>query len=225
MVHKLQTGNQDGRVNILLIPLTLMVLLFMGALGFGYWAYAGMQDYKNNVDTKIAAANEKAVAAEDIKKDAAYAEAEKSPFRNYKGPESLGAVQVAFPKTWSAYVDEGTVTGPILNGYFYPNVVPSLSSEASAFALRVQVVPQSYSNVLRAYVNFVSSKKGTVVPYALPKLPSIVGVRLDGEVVPRKQGAMIILPLRDKTLEVWTEAPAFVPDFNNNILPNLSFSP
>lgn len=213
----------DG--NVLVIPLALITLFFIAAAVFGYWAYGQYQDYKNNVDQKISAANDKAVAAEDVKKDAQFAEAEKSPFKVYKGPESFGAIQVTFPKTWSAYVDEGSVTSQGVNGYFYPNVVPSLTSRDSSFALRVQVLTRSYSSVLQSFSSFVTAKKGTIVPYALPKLPSVVGVRLDGEVVSQKQGAMIILPLRDKTLEVWTEAPAFLPDFNNNILPNLTFSP
>jgi hypothetical protein len=215
--------NEDG--NILLIPLVLITLFFIGAAGFGYWAYGQYQDYKVNVDKKVAVANEKAVAAEDIKKDAQFAEVQKSPFKLYKGPESYGAIQINFPKTWSAYIDEGTVTSQGVNGFFYPNVVPSLTSQDSSFALRVQVLSQSYSTVLQGFSSFTTSKKGTVVPYALPKLPSVVGVRLDGEVVSRKQGAMVILPLRDKTLKVWTEAPSFLPDFNNNILPNFTFSP
>jgi hypothetical protein len=36
---------------------------------------------------------------------------------------------------------------------------------------------------------------------------------------------MIVIPLRDKTLQVWCDRPEFLPDFNNNVLPNFSFSP
>jgi hypothetical protein len=53
----------------------------------------------------------------------------------------------------------------------------------------------------------------------------VTGVRVDGQIADNIQGSMIILPLRDKTQEIWTESNSFLPDFNNNILPNLTFSP
>jgi hypothetical protein len=130
-----------------------------------------------------------------------------------------------FPKTWSAYVDESGAGNMGVNGYFYPDIVPATNGKTSTFALRVVVMDQSYNNTMHSYLSFVTAKKGTVVAYSLPKLPKIVGSRLDGEIQPNKQGSMVILPLRDKTFEVWTESPQFLPDFNNNILPNLTFSP
>ena len=217
-------SNEHGTINVLVVPLALLVLLFLGAMAFGYWAYGGRQDYKNNVDQKIAVAVDKAKQDEDKKKDAEFAEEAKQPLKTYTGPEAFGAVKVSFPKTWSAYVDETSGSYGI-DGFFNPNTVPSIISQSSTFALRVQVVNQSYSNQLSGYQGFAKGGKGTITAYSLPKLPSVVGIRLDGEVVSQKVGSMIVLPLRDKTLKIWTEAPAFVPDFNNNILPNLTFSP
>ena len=40
-----------------------------------------------------------------------------------------------------------------------------------------------------------------------------------------KQGTMIILPVRDKTLKIWTEGNEFVGDLDKIILANLSFVP
>jgi len=217
--------NQAGNINVLIFPLVVCVLLLVGAAGFGIWAWQGRQDYKNNVDAKITVANEKAVKAEDIKKDADFAEQAKQPLKTFIGPEAYGALHVSFPKTWSAYVDTSGTNSYGVNGYFYPDVVPALSAKDSAFALRIVVTNQSYSSTMNTFSNFIPSKKGTITAYSLPKVSSVVGSRLDGEVQQNKQGAMIILPLRDKTLEVWTEAPQFLPDFNNNILPYLTFSP
>jgi hypothetical protein len=36
---------------------------------------------------------------------------------------------------------------------------------------------------------------------------------------------MVILPLRDKTLEISTEAAQYQPDFNTYVLPNVTFNP
>jgi len=48
---------------------------------------------------------------------------------------------------------------------------------------------------------------------------------LVGQIINGKKGSMVMFPLRDKTLKVWTEADQFVGDFNNSVLPNLTFVP
>jgi hypothetical protein len=53
----------------------------------------------------------------------------------------------------------------------------------------------------------------------------VVGSRIDGEISQKKQGAMIVMPMRDKTLRLWTESRDYVADFDNIILPGFSFSP
>lgn len=214
-----------GAVNILLVPLILVLLFFLAAAAFGYWAFTGRQDYKNNVDQKITAAVTQAISTEDAKKDAQFAQDAKQPLKTYSGPEQYGAVQLSFPKTWSGYVDDTGNGAAVVDGYFYPGTVPALNDQNSSFALRLQVVSQSYADVMRAYSSYVTAGKGTINPYALPKLPKVVGVRIDGQIANQKQGSLVILPLRDKTVEIWTEAPSFVPDFNSNILPNFTFSP
>ena len=216
--------NNSGNINVLVFPLVVTGLLLVGAIGFGFWAFTGMQDYKNNVDAKIATATEIAIKAEDVKKAAEFAEASKNPLKTYSGPDAYGSIRLQFPKTWSAYVDTSNGSIPV-NGYFAPDVVPSTIAQSSSFALRVQVQNQSYSNVMNTMNNFVSNKKGTATAYSLPKLPNVVGMRFEGEIQPNKQGSMIVLPLRDKTLQVWTESSSFKEDFDKNILPNLTFSP
>jgi hypothetical protein len=83
----------------------------------------------------------------------------------------------------------------------------------------------SYAQVTRALESQVKTGKIRTSAFTAPKVPGVVGIRVDGEVVTGKNGSMIILPLRDKTLKIWTESPQFVGDFNNIIIPNLSFVP
>ena len=215
----------NGSINVLLLPLIVVTLLFLGTAYFGYWAYTGRQNYKDNVDTLVAAGVNKAVSAEDTKKDAQFALAEEQPLKTYSGPGAYGSIQLQYPKTWSGYVNEDSNGDTDVDGYFDPNVVPDLEGLSSVYALRVQVVNEAYSDVMRNYTNNVTAKTLTATPYSLPKVPSVIGTRLDGTVALNKQGAMIVIPLRNTTLKVWTESTAFLPDFNNNILPNLSFSP
>jgi hypothetical protein len=216
--------NQNGSTSSVLI-FSLLVVLLLGALGFGSWAFMGKQDYKNNTDAKIAAAVVVANKVEDAKQAALYAEAAKNPLRTYNGPEAYGSIVVNYPKTWSGYVDATGNGSAALDGYFAPSVVPSISDQASVFALRVQVINQSYAQSVQAQTATQQNATSVVTAYSLPKVPSAVGVKVTGALSDNKSGVMVILPLRDKTLEISTYGSAYVNDFNTYILPNFSFSP
>ncbi len=211
--------------SVFVLPLVLAVLFLITAVVFGGWAYMNMLDYKNNSDAKVRTAVAAAKQDEDKVKDAAFAEQEKQPLKAYVGPAVYGSVTINYPKTWSAYVVDTHTSSPFVDGYFYPNVVPDTQSSSSSFALRVQVVQESYSSVLNSLSSYIQQGKTTVRPYAAPKVPSIVGSRVDGSLSGSKSGSMILLPLRNMTLKIWTEAPQFQNDFNNNILPNFTFAP
>lgn len=218
------SGNSRG--NALLVPVILLALLFIGATVFAVWAFGGRQDYKNSVDAKIAsavAANTQKVQAADAKQ---YAEAAKNPLKTYTGPDAYGSVKVSYPKTWSLYVDTTDSNTP-LDAYFHDDYVPSTQSNQT-YDLRVQVVASSYSSQLQNYQSVVTTGNAKVVPYALPKVPSVSGSEITGQIQPsdpNSNGTMILLPLRDKTLKIWTESPSYMANFTTYILPNLTFSP
>jgi hypothetical protein len=224
--------NQNGAISAIALSLIFSVVFLVAAVSFGAWAYSSRQDYKNNVDAKIASAVAVAKQQESSAKDKQFAEDEKKPLRTYNGPEAFGSLQIMFPKTWSGQVDDGGSSGSgALSGYFYPGIVPSVSSSntTTLFALRVQVLNQSYSSVVKGMQSELSQRKNvTITPYALPKLPKVVGIQLSGPIFTNdtgKTGQMVIFPLRSQTLKLWTEGTQFSTDFNNNILPNFTFSP
>lgn len=214
--------NSQGALNALLIPLILVILLFIGAIGFGIWAFSGREDYRANTQEKIDAAVDIAQQQEASRKDAEFAEKEKLPLKEYSGPAAFGSVVIMYPKTWGAYVSEKQTGTTPVDAYFNPSFVPGTDTDAS-YALRAQVVEQSYSQVLRQYDSLVKNAKVSAQPYIPAKVQTVTGMRLDGEIVPGKQGAMVIVPMRDKTLKLWTESPNYLGDFNNIILPNYSF--
>ena len=213
-------------LSALLIPFILSVVFLVGAVIFGGWAYAKMVDYKNNVNLKVQAAVVLAKQQEAAAKDQEFTQKYNEPFRTYTGPSAYGSVSVQYPRTWSAYVNDTNTGSPFIDGYFYPNVVPSITSTSSAFALRIQVVSESYSTVLTQATGLVQQGKTKVAPFTAPKVPSIVGARLDGQLInqTQKSGSMVILPLRNTTLMLWTETPQFQTDFEN-ILQNFTFAP
>lgn len=219
------SGNEHGAINALLLPLIAAVLLFIGALVFGMWAYGGRQDYKDNVDAKIAVAVAAAKQAESQAKEKEFAERDKNPLRTYTGPSEFGSISIQYPKTWSAYVADDNQGSPFVDGYFQPSVVPNIQSENSVFALRVQVVDANYSDELQAFSDAVNTGKVAVQPYAAPKVPKIVGSKVTGQLTDKLTGEKVLLPLRDKTLEIWTESTQYQPDFDNIIMANLTFQP
>jgi len=217
--------NQNGAINILLVPFILALLFLLTALGFGVWSFTGRQDYKINVDQKISAAVELAKQQESTEKDKQFAEAEKKPLKTYSGPQASGSLVIQYPKTWSSYVDDTTVGGTPVDGYFYPGSVPSITATSSTFALRVQVLAQAYSDVLASLAGQQQSGLLTIDAYKLPRVPGVVGVMVNGQIEANKTVSMVILPLRDKTIEISTQGDQFRSDFTTSILPNVTFSP
>lgn len=225
--------NQDGTASGLLIALIVAVMLLVILGVFTASTYSKEQDYKNNVDQKINVAVAAAVQRQQATDKQNYEQAAKLPLSTYKGPEADGSIIIKYPKSWSSYVDtSGNSSGgggnALIDGYFYPGTVPSIEAEQSGdagganFALRVQFINDSYSDSLS---NLQQQTGIEVKPYSLPKVPSVVGVRVTGQIEQNKTGDLIVLPVRGQTLEVWTEGNQFESDFTNSILPNLSFSP
>ncbi len=213
--------NQRGS---LLIPFVLVLLLFFGATGFGIWAFASRQDYKNNVAPKIAAAVAIAQQQTSSQKDNEFAQAQKQPLKSYNGPSTYGSLVVKYPKTWSAYISTSDQGGTPVDGYFQPDFVPGTQSTTD-YALRVQVLSIPYSQALQSFSAYAKSGAASISAFRAAKVPDDLGSRIEGQLTSTKHGIMILLPIRDKTLKIWTEAGQFQADFNNNILPNLTFSP
>jgi len=218
------SSRQEGSINILLIPLILAVLFLFMALGFGLWAYSGRQDYKNNTDAKVAAAVEVAKQQTATEKDNEFIEREKEPLKVYQGPSSYGTISMQYPKTWSAYVDESGKGSNGVDGYFQPNFVPGVSSGAN-YATRLQVVNRTYADELKAHDGTVKQGTTKASPYQPPNVNNVVGTQLTGELGDNKSGVMVLLPLRDKTIRLWTESDQYVNYFNKYVLPNFKYVP
>jgi type II secretory pathway pseudopilin PulG len=208
----------------LLASLVIAVILLIGVGVFALSSYQKEQDYKNNVDQKVAVAAQAAKQQESAVKDKEFAEISKSPLKSYVGPEDYGSIVLKYPKTWSGYVVNQS-DSPYLDGYFEPGVVPDSQNEDSVFALRIQVTSDSYSSVLSNFQSQVQDGSVKIVPYHLPKVPGVVGSKITGQIQDQKTGTLILLPLRANALQIWTESGHYLNDFNKYIIPNLTFSP
>ncbi len=204
----------------MLIPLILSVVLFFSAVGFGVWAYAGMQDYKNNVDKKIETAVAVAVEQNSTKKDNEFLEKEKLPTRNYKGTAILGSISFDYPKTWSGYFTE---TDKDLKLIMQQDLVNG--DQKRLYPLRVEVLNSPYDTNIKQFESNVKTGKLKATAFRLPKLPDILGTRFDGEFPDTKRGSVILLPQREKTVKISTEFDENLGDLNNIILPSFVFTP
>jgi len=222
--------NQDGASTGLVVSVVCLSILSIGLVIFAVWAYGGKQDNKNNVDTKVTAAVNVAVSKQASVDSAKYAQASKFPLDTYNGPEAYGSIVMQYPKSWSAYLNSytsasgGNNSTSVVDAYFNPEIVPSVANQSSIFAVRLQVLNQSYTQSLQT----IQQAQGvTAVANTLPKLPGVVGVEATGPIAGQDSTSetMVILPIRSETLEVWTDGTQYLSDFNNIILPNLSFSP
>ncbi len=212
--------DQRGVANVLLIPLIIAAVLLVATIGFAAWAFSERQSYKNDVDEKIAAAIEINTKEVSDKKDNEFLEKEKYPLDTFEGGDQFGHVKVGYPKTWSAYITENE------SGAEYAFSPRYISGEVdSPRALKIKIENRPYSDAISTYDGQLLNGEVKAKAYALPKLRSVVGTRFDGAIEQGKQGTVILLPLRDKTITISNEVPGLVNDFNKIILENLTFNP
>jgi hypothetical protein len=221
-----KSGSSIGR----LLTIVALVLLLVAAIGFGAWSYSKMLDYKNNSDKKAAAAvadSKKQITA-DLQ--AQFDEASKSPNKTFQGSPTYGSITFNYPKTWSGYIDSSNSSEPI-NGYFHPDVVPGIDSK-TAYALRIELLSSDYAQVMQGFDSGISDGTITAKAYVPPKMQGMsnvtAGTYLSGQINSQDQtqrGNMVVMKVRDKTLEIYSESSTFADDFNKIILGSLTFVP
>src|SRR5688572_1304801 len=118
-MSSMSLNRQGGYVSSTLIALILTIVLLLGAIGFGVWAFLGRQDYKNNSNQKAEQAADERQTQVEKAEAAKYAEEEKRPLTSHKAPDQYGSINVQYPKTWSAYVTEGASGTTQVDNYFH----------------------------------------------------------------------------------------------------------
>lgn len=207
--------NQQGIMNPLLIPLILTGLLFLGTTVTSYIYYTKYIDQKDNVDAKTESAVELAESEQKTKLEAEFREKEKLPNKTYTTPSIYGSVKLTYPKTWSGFVSDN---GNALEYYAHPDVVPSANVN---YALRMTVSEKAFATETKRYEALV--KKGDLAAQSI-SVSGTTGTRFDGLLKKDQEGILVMFPLRDTTLKVWTENKDYKGDFES-ILKLLTFVP
>jgi len=217
----IKTMNQHGGLSVILAG--VFGLLSMLFLIFGLWAFSERSTYKNDADKLIADEVSLAVQAAESAKDAEFVEKEKAPNLTYTGSATFGSFTFSYPKTWSLYSQDKS-SGNEFSVYGAPGIVPSVSSGQS-FALRLDISTKSYDTELQSIQRLIESGNTVASAYRPEKLPQVLGTRITGEISSGISGSMVLLPLRDKTIKIYTESTEFLGDFTNIILPSIMYVP
>ncbi|OGL31325.1 hypothetical protein A3F37_03095 [Candidatus Saccharibacteria bacterium RIFCSPHIGHO2_12_FULL_41_12] len=214
-------NEQSGQINVLLIPFILTIVLLVAALGFGGWAFTERTKYKTQVDPLISSAVKIAVERAKTEKDNEFVQKEKEPYRVYNGPESFGSFNLSYPKTWSVYEDN---SGSASTVKFQPAVVSS--GVDVSLATVVEVTNIQYDTEVKKYESQVKAGEMKATPYSLPKVPSVKGLRFEGQIPGgKKSGVVVVLPLRDKTIKISSQSTDYFGDYNNAVLATFTFIP
>ncbi len=212
--------HQQGLVHPFVVTSVVLTVLVVTLGGVSIWAFVNYQDQKNNVDTKIEAAVAAAKQEQSEEDDKLFAEREKQPARQLVGPDDLGHVTFDYPKTWSVYIEKDGSEGEY-DAYLHPGAVVALANDQPS-ALHVSILKQDYDTVVKKYREAVTKGDLKATPV---NLQGQTGTRLDGAFSKERQGSMVLMKLRDKTIVVATENKDFVNDFNAIVLPSLKFNP
>jgi hypothetical protein len=203
--------------NIFLILFIITGILMIAAAVFAviyYGKYAQQRDANQPI---IEAAVKEAETAQKSKLEAEFVEREKLPTKTYTSPSEFGTIKLAMPKTWSQYVD--TKSSGQIQFYAHPSFVPA---DGVNYALRMSVMDQDYAAEIKKYESAI--KKGDLSSSSA-QIAGVTGIRIDGQLKKDQTGSMVVFPLRDKTLRVWTENVEFKGDFDNIVLKALTFVP
>jgi hypothetical protein len=220
---KLRKLDSSGGVNPILLALIAVTLMFFGSLIFGIGKASEASDYKNNVDQKVSAGVEEQSQLISEQKQAEFDEKEKAPYTIWTSPTQYGSVKLGFPKTWSYYLalDQDSNSQQPINLYAHPNYVPAVSKD-QRYALRLTLETEDYNKVLDDYRK-KSEREGLQI--GTLQVSNVSGIKAKGLIDRDVSGTVVVFPIRDKVLRIWTESRDYEPDFESIVLKNLSFIP
>lgn len=216
--------DQRGVAAGVVLGFVVLGVLCVGFMALSAWAVGERSTYKNKSDQLVASAIEANTTEVKARLEKEFAEKEKSPLETFVGPEEYGSIRVVHPKTWSIYAVKGDGSNP-LDVYMDQGVVQSVDAEGATYALRLEVVDTSYASTLQSISSGVANGQTKVSPYKLPKNSKIIGSRIEGQLEDQKKGVLVVLPLRDKTIKIWTEGDKYKTDFDDIVMKNLTFVP
>ncbi|GHU10004.1 hypothetical protein FACS189431_8700 [Alphaproteobacteria bacterium] len=213
--------NAPRTVNVSFIVAIVLALTTLGALAAFIWAYLEKDHYQYDTELIVAEAVTEAKQAQYTTDEGIFFEEAKKPNTIFAGPSDFGSVGFNYPKTWSVYNDKNDSSN--YSAYFYPIMVPPIKAE-TAYALRVSVESKAYDDAIKSYKSQTDKGELSATPITTT-LGGYNGMRFDGQIAKGLSGSIVVFKVRDKTLTVRVDSQDYMGDFNNTILPSLTFVP
>jgi len=206
-------------MNPLLIT-TVLLLVSTIALAIATFNYYGRyKTERDTVEAQIEQAVTDAKSIQETELNTQFQEQLKTPYAVYSAPAELNGIAITHPKTWSIHAIEDAASDTSLIGYGHPGYVPDTRGDTK-LALRFKLERRAYEDAVDAYESGI--KSGEVSAKAVI-VNGIKGLRLTGEIERGLNGIMVILPIRDKTLSIWTQNQSYAADFDDIIIAKLKF--
>lgn len=216
----MQKDTKNGFI-IAFVLLTLAVVLFAG---LSIWSYNKFTSQRDSTESQINAAVEQAESSLEEKLQDEFTEEQKDPFRSYKAPADLNAIEIGYPKSWSGFVEEVQSGSQELSFIAHPSEVFA-DSKDTLYAFQLRLVDSPYEEVLNSYDKTVERGELVAKPYTLPSVQGSVGIQLTGAIETGVEGTVILIKVRDKTIVATSETPVFIPDFEEIMNEHVVYSP
>jgi len=97
--------------------------------------------------------------------------------------------------------------------------VPPVGSEKSRFAVRVSIATVNYDEAIKEYSDKINDGLLTV---STLQVNGVTATRMDGMIRDQVRGSVVVFKVRDKVVQLYTDADTFKPDFDK-ILSTVSF--
>lgn len=193
------------------LTLVFIIVLGLGALGFGLLAITGFSQAHRATATLEAAKQTAAEAArtDQTAKDAVAAQqTSESPFRAYNAPEEFGSFQINFPKTWSSSVDEERGSSNQVVLVLHPDLLRRSNGTDDLAATKVTLSQRSASDTAKLYTSQKAIIKSDIT------VSGIKAVQLSGTFSDKRTTRIVLVPVRDKTIIFTNEDKAYGREFD-----------
>lgn len=218
MKHKLFTPSQRGEINLLIVAIAVLGIFVLIFAGLFINSYSKEQKATKNLNAQKAEAykaGQEAGAITQKETDAAAAKAEaQNPFRAYTSPTAFGEFTIKFPKNWSSSVSENLSANTQVDLIVNPEFIKILPDNSVNYALRAGLINSTYNTVKSQYDQRVKSKK---LKATSAKVSGLDGTRYEGEFKEKKNGIIVLVPVRDKTIFFSTENTKYQPEFETTL--------
>lgn len=201
--------------NTLIETIILVVVCIIAAVAIVFAVLYFMR--WNDLNTNYTAEKDRAVA-EAVKEqrdadDEALKERLKADKESFVGPDDFGRISFNYPKIWSVYNNEDGLENSDYSSYFAPAPVPSLNDQSARYAIRFQILNQSYDNVANNYSSAVQEGELTAENFQADS-GKITGTKYTGTLEEGIEGIMVLAKVNDKTLILRTDSLEYTDDFN-----------